>query len=673
MSIVNIKVTNNLNFKNMKNILKVLFISLLSCACYAQEDGADICSESKQAAFKRFRNLRNARLAYPGDDKIDVTYYKLNFNISHTQQYLKGEVTVGFKLKSASSNCFLDLRSPLKVDSVKLYNRRITFMQDASKVNLTFDKSYPQGQALSVIVFYQGKPNSSAFGSFTFATHGSSNSPVVWSLSEPYGAPDWFPCKDTPADKADSSDVWITMPVSFVSVSNGVLTKVLDNKDNTRTYQWKNRYPIAQYLISIACSNYTEYKNYFKYSERDSMTINHFVYPESFTANVKNQLDQTPFMLKLFSEKFGLYPFIKEKYGHVQCGFSGGMEHQTCSSMGSYGGGLVAHELAHQWFGDKITCKNWENIWLNEGFATYAEAIYAEALSGKSGYLTNITSNATRAKRAVGTLYVQNINSEDEIFSDNRTYSKGAMVLHMLRGIVGDDKFYKILQNYLVSSVAYAAASTEDFQKVAEETTGLKLDYFFKEWVYGEGYPKYTYTYNPSETSKELKITIAQSSGTNPIVFSMPVDIKIVMADGSESLTTVFIDKATQEITFSKPQGAISQVVFDAESKILKDVSENKVATAITGNEVETNLVNWNIYPNPADNQLVVSFGLSKQAEVEVEIFDKLGKKLKSEGIEILRFGTYTKQISLNEFSSGMFLVRLRINDQYFGKTLIVK
>ena len=678
MSIMTHKTTKILNYKNMKNLLAVLFICFLSFACYAQDNGADICSVSKQSAFKRFRDLGNARVAYPGDDKIDVTYYKLNLNISHAQQYLRGEVTVAFKLIAASSNCFLDLRSPLKVDSVKLDNKRITFVQDASKVNLNFDKLYPQGQGLTVIVFYQGKPNSSAFGSFTFATHGSNNSPVVWSLSEPYGAPDWFPCKDTPADKADSSDVWITMPTSFVSVSNGILTKVFDNKDNTRTYQWKNRYPIAQYLISIACSNYVEYKNYFKYSKtgsvpQDSMTVNHFVYPESFTSNVKNQLDQTPFMLKLFSEKFGLYPFIKEKYGHAQCGFSGGMEHQTCSSMGSYGGGLVAHELAHQWFGNKITCKNWENIWLNEGFATYGEAIYAEALGGKSGYQTNISSNATRAKRAVGTLHVKNINSEEEIFNNNRSYSKGAMVLHMLRGIVGDEKFYKILQNYLVSSVAYAAATTEDFQKVAEETTGLKLDYFFKEWVYGEGYPKYTYTYNPSETSKELKIQIVQSSGINPIVFSMPVDIKIVMADGSESLTTVFIDKANQEITFSKPQGAISQVIFDPESKILKDVSENKVALAITGSEVESTLVSWNIYPNPADNQLVVNFGLSKQAEVEVEIYDKLGKKLKSEAIEVLRFGNYFKRISLNEFSSGIFLVRLRINDQYFGKNLIVK
>ncbi|MFY7910111.1 MAG: M1 family aminopeptidase, partial [Emticicia sp.] len=548
------------------------------------------------------------------------------------------------------------------------------FVQESEKVSVTLDKQYTEGQAVSVIVFYQGKPNGSAFGSFVFSTHGSSNSPVVWSLSEPYGSPDWFPCKDSPADKADSSDVWITMPSSFVSVSNGVLTQVLTNKDNTKTYQWKNRYPIAQYLISIACSNYTEYKNYFKYSERDSMTINHFVYPESFTATTKTQLDLTPFMLKLFSEKFGLYPFIKEKYGHAQCGFGGGMEHQTCSSMGSYGSSLIAHELAHQWFGDKITCKNWESIWLNEGFATYGEAIYAEAVGGKTAYQSTMNNNATRAKRAIGSLYVQNINDIfGGIFESNRSYYKGSMVLHMLRGIVGDDKFYQILQNYLKSNVAYGAAVTEDFQKVAEETTGLKLDYFFKQWIYGEGYPKYTYSWNTAETSKELKITIAQSSGTNPVVFSMPVDIKIVMADGSESLSTVFIDKATQEIMFSKPQGVISQVIFDPENKILKDVIENKTVSAVTGNEPESNLVSWNIFPNPADNQVVVDFNLAKKAEVELEIFDKLGKKLKSEAVENLIFGNYSKQISLSEFSSGIFLVRLRINDQYFGKTLIVK
>ena len=659
----------------MKNILKLLIISLLPVVGVAQEDGATLCSESKKAAFGRFAKAQNARVAYPGDAQIDVTYYKLNLNLSYTQQYLKGEATIGFKAKSAIATCFFDLRI-LKVDSIKLAAKKLAFVQDASKVTLTLDKQYTENQAVSVVIYYQGKPATSGFGSFSFSTHGNGQ-PVIWSLSEPYGAPDWFPCKDTPADKADSSDVWVTMPKEFVSVSNGVLTKVLDNQDNSRTYQWKNRYPISQYLISIACSNYTEYKNYFKYSATggvptDSMTLTHFVYPEFLTTAVKAQIDQTPFMLKLFSEKFGLYPFIKEKYGHAQCGFGGGMEHQTCTSINSFGGSLVAHELAHQWFGDKITCKNWENIWLNEGFATYSEAIYAEALSGTAGYQSNITANATSAKRAVGSIFVQNISSESEIFSQIRTYKKGAMVLHMLRGIVGDATFFKILQNYLVSSVAYNAAVTEDFQKVAEETSGLKLDYFFKQWIYGENYPKYTYTWNTSETSEKLKLTITQTQNTTPAFFSMPIDIKIIMADGKTVLNTVFIDKASQEIELTKPTGTISQVIFDPEEKILKDVTEKKTQSSITGVEPENSVIEWTISPNPADNECVINFSLKQKANIQLIVFDKLGRKVKELPAENLIFGAYSKQISLSQFSAGSYLVRLGIDDKYFGKVLVV-
>ncbi len=662
----------------MKNILKSLIISILPLLSFAQEDGATICSESKQAAFARFEKNSKARIAYPGDEKIDVTYYKLNLNLSHSQQYLRGEATIIFKAKTNLSTCFFDLRNILRVDSVKLGSKKLSFVQNGSDVVLTLDKQYADNQTITVVFYYQGKPASSGFGSFAFATHGTAKQPVIWSLSEPYGAPDWFPCKDTPSDKADSSDVWITMPKEFVSVSNGVLAQVLDNQDNTRTYQWKNRYPIAHYLISIACSNYVEYKNYFKYSPSDSMVVTHYVYPETFTATTKTQLDQTPFMLKLFSEKFGLYPFIKEKYGHAQCDFGGGMEHQTCTSINSYGGSLVAHELAHQWFGDKITCKNWENIWLNEGFATYSEAIYAEALNGKTGYQSNINSRSVSAKKAIGTIFVQNIKNEGEIFSNIRTYSKGAMVLHMLRGIVGDEKFFKILQNYVVSSVAYSSAVTEDFQRVAEETSGLKLDYFFKQWIYGENYPKYTYTWNTDEVSEKLKLTISQTQNTNPSFFSMPVDIRIVMVDGKIVNNTVFIDKISQEIEISKPIGAISQIAFDPDEKILKDVTEKKVQLSVTGIEPNNTLVEWNISPNPADNrnaepQLVINFSLKQNANVQLMIFDKLGRKLKELTPENLTFGTYSRTISLNEFSNDTYLVRLGINDKYFGKILVVK
>jgi aminopeptidase N len=655
--------------RNSLLYLVVLFLPLLSLA---QGSGGISCARTKQSAFTR--NARYAQIAYPGDGNIDIGYYKLNLNISYSQQYLLGEATVSFKTKSAISGCFLDLRSTLKVDSIKLGGKKLAFTRTTDKVNITLDKSYTENQAISLIIYYQGSPVASAFGSFTFSTHGTgAPAPVIWSLSEPYGAPDWFPCKDSPADKADSSDVWITMPKEFVSVSNGVLTKTLDNNNGTRTYQWKNRYPIAHYLISISCSNYTEYKNYFKHSATDSMVVTHYIYPENFSPNIKTQLDQTPYMLRLFSDKYGLYPFIKEKYGHAQCGFGGGMEHQTCSSMGSFEGSLVAHELSHQWFGDKITCKSWEHIWLNEGFATFSEAIYAEALGGKNAYQNTMSSNMVFAKRAVGSIFVKNINNENEIFNFNRTYAKGSVVLYMLRGIVGDEKFFQILQNYLTSPLAYNSATTEDFQKVAEQTTGLNLEYFFKEWIYGENYPKYNYGWTTSKAadgSITVTLKVIQTKNTTPEYFSMPVEIKIITSQG-ETNTTVFIDKATQDVEIPNIKGDVSQVVFDPENKILKDAKE--VTITPTGKEPISEMIDWKISPNPTTNEVLVDFTLKQNTYTQITVYDILGRKVKELPEEKLSADNYTRNIHLNDLSAGNYIVRIGFGNYSLAKVLVVR
>ncbi|GAB3513653.1 M1 family aminopeptidase [Emticicia fontis] len=656
----------------MRNSFLYLVLIFLPQIGLAQVSGGVSCAQGKQSSFAR--NARNVRVSYPGDDKIDIVYYKLNLNISYAQSYLKGEATISFKAKSTISNCFLDLQNTLRVDSIKLGAKKLTFVQESAKVNITLDKSYTENQAVTLVIYYQGTPVSAAFGSFTFSTHGNvTPAPVVWSLSEPYGAPAWFPCKDTPADKADSSDVWVTMPKGFVSVSNGVLSKVVDNSNGTRTYQWKNRYPIAHYLISISCSNYTEYKNYYKYSATDSMVITHYIYPENFSSNVKNQLDQTPFMLKLFSDKYGQYPFIKEKYGHAQCGFGGGMEHQTCSSMGSFEESLVAHELSHQWFGDKITCKSWEHIWLNEGFATFSEAVYAEAIGGKNAYQTTINSDMFYAKRAVGSIFVKNISNENEIFNFNRTYAKGGVVLHMIRGIVGDEKFFKILQNYLVSPVAYNSATTEDFQKVAEQTTGLNLDYFFKEWIYGESYPKYNYGWTSAKAtdgSTIVTVKVTQTKNTTPEYFSMPVDIKIITSQG-ETSTTVFIDKATQDIEIPNIKGDVNQVVFDPENKILKEATEVKITP--TGTEPISELIDWKISPNPTTGEVLVDFTLKQNTATQISVYDVLGRKVKEIPEEKLSADRYTRNIKLNDLSAGNYIIRIGFGNYFIAKVLVVR
>ena len=228
------------------------------------------------------------------------------------------------------------------------------------------------------------------------------------------------------------------------------------------------------------------------------------------------------------------------------------------------------------------------------------------------------------------------------------------------------------MQNYLVSSVAYNSASTEDFQKVAEETTGLKLEYFFKEWIYGENYPKYTYGWTANEATNMLNLTVTQTKNTVPEYFSMPIDIKIITSLG-ESTTTIFIDKATQTIQIAKPMGEVKQVLFDPDNKILSDASEVNISTSITGIEPENDLVEWSISPNPTDSQCTIDFALKQNAKTQITVFDMMGKKVKELADEKLDVGKYVRTISINNFPAGKYMVRLSIENKYFGKILVVK
>jgi aminopeptidase N len=448
----------------MKFLLVIIFLTF-SVATSSQND-RHLCSQSKIRHYTKLQKA--AAINYPGDSRIDVTFYKLNLKIIYSPKYLSGIVTVKAKsLEDGLENAFLDLRDYFEIESVTLNGSPLSFNFQNDIIDITLDRAYNTGEEFEIDITYEGVPGSSGFGSFEFSTQNKDplGEPVIWTLSEPYGSSDWWPSKDTPSDKADSSEVWITSDENFVSVSNGTLVDEINNGDGTKTYKWKNNYPIAHYLISLAMTNYQEYTNYFTYAPGDSMPVVNYNYPVNWDTTRKNQLDITIPMLKFFSDIYGLYPFIDQKYGHAECGFSGGMEHQTVSSMGFYGLSIVAHELAHQWFGNKITCKDWNNIWLNEGFATYSEALFVEHLKGREAYDSYIAAEMSSAKDAIGSIWVQNINSVQEIFNPKRSYAKGSVVLHMLRGVVGDEAFFNILKEYSNDpDLSYNVAETADFK-----------------------------------------------------------------------------------------------------------------------------------------------------------------------------------------------------------------
>ncbi|WP_461114780.1 M1 family aminopeptidase [Spirosoma jeollabukense] len=642
----------------------IYFLLLLPLLTNAQldNDAGQFCRAGKVRYFGRLATNPKARMAYPGDATIDVTYYGLDLRLTHTPNSLRGAATITLKsITPGLTSFFLDLNSTtattgegLHVDSVKVGNQKVTFQHAQNKLTITLPQSLSNGQSLTLTVFYQGVPNSSAQGSFRFGRHENNAEPAIWSLSEPYGAPDWFPCKDTPADKADSSAVRITAPARFVSVSNGKLVSTTDNPDGTRTYSWKNSYPIAQYLISIAMSNYEQFDTPFTYGTQ-TMPVTHYIYPE-ILPQVHSNLSLTPTMLSLFSDRFGPYPFLREKYGHAQFGEGGGMEHQTISSMvvGALTPTTIAHELAHQWFGDKITCRDWQNIWLNEGFASYAEAIYIESVRDQSGYQSYMSNFMSSARNALGSVYVQDISNFSNIFNPSRSYAKGATVLHMLRGIVGDSTFFRILKTYAATpALAYQSAVTEDFQAVAQQVSGKDLAYFFKQWIYGEGYPTYKATLSGGTSTSTVTVRLEQRNATasNPSSFTMPVQIKVQSAAG-DTTVTVFNDRADQ--TFSLPtKGAVTSVVVDPNNWILKTTESTPIITAIS----EPPPGELRAYPNPTTETLTVDFTQTQAGPVTVSLTNLLGQRVRTSSESNLRPGTYSWPLNLRGLATGHYTV----------------
>ena len=652
----------------MNKFSKYLFclLALAYIPCPAQTDDKDFSDYQTKTRHM----FKVANVQYPGDASFDATYYKLDLKITTSPQNIIGNVTVaGRALTGNFTAFFLDLTNDLTVDSVIGNNTGLLFTHSDNKLQISLGHTIQSGDAFSVNVYYHGIPSTSGFGSFTFGTHGSAQ-PCVYSLSEPYGARDWWPCKDTPADKVDSADIWITADSYFTSVSNGTLQAVVQNGDNTKTYKWHESYPIAQYLISIAMANYTLDQQYFKYTETDSMPVTHYIYPESYAA-AKPYTDKTTDMLRVFSEKFGLYPFIREKYGDAQFGWGGGMEHQTITSLGGYADQLLSHELSHQWFGDMVTCKSWENIWLNEGFATYCEGVYIEAVSGHAAYLSYIQGRMTTALSASGPIYVADISTVGSIFDGARSYAKGGVVLHMLRGILGDSLFYNVMKTYVHKpGLTYNSVATSDFQSVAESLYGSSLDYFFQEWIYGSNYPKYNVSWNSQTVNAnqfQTDVTIDQVKNTNPTFFTMPVQLRLKNAT-SDTVVTVFNNQQTQN--FSIITGFMpTQLILDPNNNILKVGSTTKIDNEFALDKDFEMLQN---YPNPFNPSTKIKFHLGHAGNARLTIYDCLGREITTPLNGYMGAGTHEITVNGKSLSSGFYYYRLEYGSNSLVKGMIV-
>ncbi len=595
---------------------------------------------------------------------FDVTYYGLKLNLLTYPGYLKGDVTIaGICRQDNSQLLTLDLMNSMHIDSVRVNGQGCPFTHWSNSFDITLDHAYQSGEILTTEIFYEGVPVATGFGSFEFSSH--SGVPWVYSLSEPYGARDWWPCKNGQSDKADSADISVTCDSTYKTASEGVLVSTVNHNNGTATYHWKERYPIASYLISIAVTNYVQFSNWFRYSKTDSMEVRNYVLPEDYSSAIAI-LPRVVDMLSIYSNLFGLYPFIKEKYGHAEFA-SGGMEHQTMTSIGTFDENTVAHELAHQWFGDKITCRTWSDLWLQEGFAVYCTALYLEKKYGVDSYWNFINLQTGVAISASGEVGAPDTSTAQSLFKYNLVYGKGASVLHMLRHVLGDSVFFSSLRAYANQpSLQYSTATTKDLQTACETTSGKNLDYFFQEWIYGEGYPIYQYSWDwkSSGDSSAVTINLKQPSGRlNPPFFIMPIDVRI-LAPGRDTTVSIFNNAQSQSFAINFPERPTS-VLLDPDGWTLK-LAYPASDFPPSNYSLEQN------YPNPFNAGTTIKYQLSHSANVTLKIYDVLGREVATLVNTKQLPGNYEYPWSGQSLASGIYFYRLTAGDVHLQKKMIL-
>lgn len=481
-------------------------------------------------AFSEARNHQKSATFTESDEytDYDLVYQRLKLTVDPAVNRIAGSVfsTVKF-LKDNISKIKFDLTDSLTVDSVNCNGEITTFQHSGNRITITLLMPMLKTSFSSVEIFYHGVPPQTGFGSFTITKH--ANTPILWTLSEPYGSRDWWPCKESLADKIDSLDVYITCFSQYKAASNGKLISDVVSGEK-RTAHWKHRFPIATYLVGIAVTNYETYSDFLDLPDGKKIEVLNYIYPE-YLSIAKTKSTEILEILQFYNSKFITYPFSSEKYGHAQFGWGGGMEHQTMSFMTTLDFDLVAHEMAHQWFGDYITLASWHDIWLNEGFATYLTGLtYENLLNGKFWPVWKDILTRQITSLPGGSVYVADTTDVTRMFNGRLTYSKGAYLLHMLRWEMGDEIFFQGMKNYLNDpSVANGFASQEKFVKHMETAADTSFTGFFRDWYYGEGFPTYQMVYfaDPAYPAHQ-KLRISQiPSDPSVDFFEMHIPLRV--------------------------------------------------------------------------------------------------------------------------------------------------
>lgn len=648
-------------------------------AIHSQEH---MCAQGKQAhAQHLIEHAKRTSALSPfisHELKYDVKFVHLNLNLERNTKYVSGGVKTIAKVTASSMDTFMCLlHQNHTIDSIRFNGVLMSYTRKDSMLKVAPSIAIPNNQTFTVSIYYKGTaPNGGAAigNGYSTGTSTSWGNQASWSLSEAHAAYHWWPCKQILTDKIDSSWVYVTTDSTNKVGSNGLLKNVVV-VGNKKRYEWKNNHMINYYLISVAVAKYKEYNLYAKpqYLPNDSILIQNYIYDNAINNSTwingqKVQLNKMPQVMNFMCNMYGMYPFYKQKYGHCMAPFSGGMEHQTMTSLGFFEYYIDAHELGHQWWGDNVTCKSWSDIWINEGFASYSEHLVAQYLD-PSNFASNLNSAHTNVmSQNGGSIHFTGNDTMNatRIFSSRLTYDKGGAIVHTLRFVTNNDSLWFNTLRGFQNTYKNSCASTVDFMNYYQAQTTIDPTQFFNQWYYGQGYPTFDVSWNFEGNTAVIKSIQNTSVPSSVPLFITPMEYKLTRTGAPDTIIRVNHTQNTELYSMAM-SGTVTGISVDPNNWVinkvigpLKDV--NLIPSGIS--EI-SNLTTIKVGPNPGNGLFTIETSTSD--ELTYVVYTNEGKLVKA--------GQFGKKhlLDLRDHASGIYMLTIKNSNSVVSTTKLIK
>lgn len=642
----------------------------------------------------------------------NMKFYHLDVEVSLDKSYIKGSTMCEFvAIKDEVTELNLDLSDQLKVSKV---DGASSFEQKDNKLYITLSGDpLKKEQRSNITVYYEGEPPviTGANGikkGLVYDTHGKKNNLVIASVCYPNGGYLWFPCKRGLGDKVDSIYIDITIEDTLVTevymdpktkkeiakempilaVSNGTLEAINKfEKEGKKQYQWRHRHRIAPHHVLLAISNFMKAESDFK-GRGYKFPINFYLFPEKLKES-SSMMRRVPEIMACLTNTFGPYPYKDEGFNVTQVGINLGMDGmptQTNVLLEDMKGThmyMVVHQMASMWFGNHISPKEWQDAWITEALATYAEAMWQEYKRGLTVYQIILDE---KEYFDGGKLYLE----DRKDYSEERLSKKGMYAIHMLRGIMSDVYFFETLKaitsgRKMAGKWSKTYLSTENFREIAEyyasENTQADYKYFFDQWIRGEYFPTYEVAYSVNSGSVSLNI-IQKELETNPSIFNMPYKIEIELEDGTVIKKTINENQNDDSFGdanqyFEIPvDGTVKDVRFDPNNWIFKDL---KFVRKVENDRFA--LENLEITTSNHRRKVKVSYSVPKKQDVKFELFEVADgvSLLEDKSVDVQTFSkesgeqSHSMKIPLSYNSRGVYKLVITGKGESFSKVLRLK